>query len=76
MFVFQLSRLRPPARQERRFRQLIHLLNRELIYLNGVYLALGIYDVPTLKALSRRAQRNERVINALSRPLGLRHCGD
>jgi hypothetical protein len=76
MFVFQLSRLRPPVRQERRFRELIHVLNQELAYLNGAYLALSTYDAPALKASLRRMQRKGRLLDALSKHLGLGRCGD
>jgi hypothetical protein len=75
-FVFQLSHLRPPLRQERRFRQFIHLLNQELVLINSVYIALGTYDVQALRALDKRGTRLDRRVNAFSRPLGLRHCGD
>jgi hypothetical protein len=72
--LFQLSQLRPPLHEERRFRQLIRLGNKEQAYLHGVYVTLSIYDFPQARTLLRRLNRVGRRSDALSRSLGLRIC--
>ncbi|MDP9232510.1 MAG: hypothetical protein M3O73_07040 [Actinomycetota bacterium] len=72
--LFQLSLLRPPLRQERRFRQLIRLGNKEQAYLHGVYVTLSTYDFAQARTLLSRLNRVGRRSDALSRSLGLRIC--
>ena len=72
--LFQLSLLRPPLREERRFRQLIRLGNKQQAYLHGVYLTLSTYDFAQARALLKRLYRVGRRSDALSRSLGLRIC--
>jgi hypothetical protein len=51
-------------------------LNQELVLINGMYLALSTYDLPAVRTIAKRGKRLDRSVNAFSRPLGLRHCGD
>jgi hypothetical protein len=72
--IFRMSRLRPPLRQERTFRQLIHLENKNLAYLRAMYRLSSIYDFTQLRVVVRRSNRVNKRVRRLGRSLGLTVC--
>ena len=72
--IFRMSRLRPPVRQERTFRQVINLENKNLAYMRAMYRLSGTYDFTQLAVIVRRSNRVNRRVRPLGRSLGMTVC--
>jgi hypothetical protein len=72
--TFRMSRLHPPLRQERTFRQLIHLENKNLAYLRAMYRLSSTYDFTQLRVVVRRSNRVNKRVRPLGRSLGMTAC--
>lgn len=72
--IFRMSLLHPPLRQERAFRQVIHLENKNLAYIRAMYRLSGTYDFTQLAVIDRRSDRVNKRVRALGRSLGMTVC--
>ena len=72
--IFRMSQLRPPLRQERTFRQVIHLENKNLAYMRAMYRLNGTYDFAQLRVIATRSNRVNKRVRPLGRSLGMTAC--
>jgi hypothetical protein len=72
--IFRMSQLRPPLRQERTFRQVIHLENKNLAYMRAMYRLSRTYDFTQLRVVVRRSNCVNKRVGPLGRSLGMTVC--